>query len=186
MAFSSKPEEFVNQPSPRFQWVTGDGNTVGIWGLEWADLLLKALADYYPEYACEVWQPDLRADMTYTAQLQQNLVHRNFPAVIKRVFRHYKFYPELYSQGILRLAEQMDNDDSVFMLSANVRSSWLKELAENMERSRLLYYTFLEPCRLLPDKIKWQNPFRALTTSFINSQKIIQIRTMDYLFTGPA
>lgn len=76
-------EEYSNQPRPKWNWDTPDGNWVGIWGYDWADQLAIECSKITDEFEHEVWQPDLRADKIYSAEINKNVFHKLFPAKLR-------------------------------------------------------------------------------------------------------
>jgi glycosyltransferase involved in cell wall biosynthesis len=184
ITFCSKEAEFENQPAPKFQWTTPEGKTVGIWGLEWGDLLLKALADHYPDYDCEVWQPDLKADKQYTAQLQERLIHTNFPARMVKVFQRYKLIDEIQFKNIGEYISQNDNESTIFMFPTYVYYRWLNLAVQSVRRGRILYYNFLHPRLMLPQPIATINPLKACNYHLINMKKKAWLRRVDNLYSG--
>ncbi len=67
-------------PRPEINWDTPDGNWVGIYGSDWADLIGKEILKINKDFAHEVWQPDLRADKVYSHNLPTGVCHKLFPA----------------------------------------------------------------------------------------------------------
>jgi glycosyltransferase involved in cell wall biosynthesis len=184
MTFSPHYVEFENQPRPPFCWTNQKGEWIGIWGLDWGDLLLKTVADYYQQYQCEVWQPDYRADRTYTADLQTRLKHINFPAEKKRVFQRYRFGYEIYSEQILRDIEKNDTTDTVIMLPSGVYDRWLNNIIGSIKKAVIVYYNLLNISKLLPETAATANPLKALNRYFLTIQKSKCIKRMKILLTG--
>lgn len=77
-------ELYTDAPRPPVHWDTPDGSWVGIWGYDWADLLGNSVLAYAPGYAFEVWQPDVRADRVYEHRFENGLVHKLFPATVRK------------------------------------------------------------------------------------------------------
>lgn len=171
MTRSSKNSEFENQPQPEFLWKNSAGKTVGIWGLEWGDLIMKALAESYQNYFCEVWQPDLRADKTYTAQLCKNLIHTNFPAVMKKNIVGIRVKHEIWSDSYKQRMLENDTEDTVFLVPVGAHRLWLGPLVRSLKRAKLLYLTLLNSKLILPDTKYPTNPIRALKLLKINHTK---------------
>ncbi len=171
MPSSSQDSEFENQPHPEFSWETPQGEMVGIWGLEWGDLHMKALAEYYPQYDCEVWQPDLRADKIYTAQLLKNLVHRNFPACLRSRLKYFRVVKELWSRSYRDSLRELDHENTVFIIPLKHYKLWLKPLIFSLRHSGLLYRTFLNLRHALPDTNYSPHPVKALAQVHSNLVK---------------
>jgi glycosyltransferase involved in cell wall biosynthesis len=172
MTSSSKDSEFENQPEPEFQWQTSGGKTVGIWGLEWADLIMKAFANKYPQYHCEVWQPDIRADKIYTAQLCETLVHRNFPAILKSRLIGLHMTKETNSELYRELISEYDDQDTLFIAPVGTYKLWLKPPIVSLKKSPILYITLLNSAMILPDRGSYPNPIKNLIRWRTNKQKI--------------
>ncbi len=172
MGFSPAYEEYSNQPRPKVNcWGTPRGNWVTISGEDWADLILKALSKYHDDYLCEVWQPDLHADKAYSANLQERLIHRNFPArSIKRIIRG-KAHHEIYSQEILDQVESHDGRNTIFMMPATPLSLWKREIAKRINESRVLFTHFINAGLLLPMPVRTFNPLKAMNRWLINKEK---------------
>ncbi len=184
ITFSTKISEYENQPWPKHVWSNPGGEMVGIWGLEWGDLILKSVAGHYPNYECEVWQPDLRADKVYSAHLQDRLVHRKFPAKMRNFFKTYRFINELYSDIIRVNVREFDTKQTVFMLPSTVRSNWMKDIVGDVKNAKVLYYNLLNDCIMLPSTISSTNPFKAMNHYLLNREKVQWLGSMNNLLTG--
>ncbi|UCF70160.1 MAG: glycosyltransferase family 4 protein [candidate division WOR-3 bacterium] len=75
---------YWNDPRPRINWDISDGSWVGIWEYGWADLIGRQVLRYSDGFEYEVWQPDLRADKVYSYTFSGGLVHKAFPATLRR------------------------------------------------------------------------------------------------------
>lgn len=182
--FSPKYAEYADKPKPKYNWDTKDGQWVGIWGYDWGDLHLKSLVEYYNNYDCEVWQPDLRADKIYSVELCNKLVHRNFPAKTIKRFSRFKFREEIYSQSIIEELKNYNDINTVIMLPATVRTKWMVSLLESIRDTRHLYYHYLNEALLLPSKINTFNPFKAYNRYLLNKEKLKWLKKMNVLLTG--
>ena len=182
--FSPKYAEYADKPKPKYNWDTKDGQWVGIWGYDWGDLHLKSLVEYYNNYDCEVWQPDLRADKIYSAELCNKLVHRNFPAKMIKRFSRFKFREEIYSQSIIDELKNYDDYNTVIMLHATVRTKWMVSILESTRNAKHLYYNYLNDALLLPYKINTFNPFKAYNRYLLNKEKLKWLKKMNVLLTS--
>jgi len=91
-------------------WETQNDEIIGTSGQDWPDLIASSILTQTNEFEFEVWQPDYRADMTYSYQVSNNLVHRLFPATDTRKFygiRINRFItsPQMIN-ALLKLKEQ--------------------------------------------------------------------------------
>lgn len=176
ITFSPKYAEYENQPDPEYCWINQDGLRIGISGLDFGDLICKTLVDYYSEYDCEVWQPDLRADKIYSAQFQDRFVHRNYPAIIRKIVKRCKFVDEIYSETIIKQIGEYDDKDTVFMLPAKEYSLWLTEILATIKMSKILYFYFLNNEMLLTNPIHTVNPLKAVNRLLLNREKLLGMR----------
>lgn len=65
---------------PEIAWDKPGGEVAGFWPREWMDLLGAEILKITERYEWEVWQPDYRADKTYSHKLDTGVTHRLFPA----------------------------------------------------------------------------------------------------------
>lgn len=103
--------EEVKDTRPRANWDTADGQWVGIWGYEWADLLGNSILANVLNVDFEVWQPDPRADKVYSHRFENNLCHRLFPARV----RHTLYKPVIYSREILEQLEREQKEHRILI-----------------------------------------------------------------------
>jgi glycosyltransferase involved in cell wall biosynthesis len=183
ISFSTKDSEYENQEKPKFSWMNSKGEMLGIWEKEWGDIMLKRLVSHYPDYDCEIWQPELRADRIYSAQLHDRLIHRKFPAVLRTSYKRLKTHRENYSQGILDQIHKNDAKGTVFMLPAAVYSRWMKEIIGSIQQASILHYNLLNNRLLLPNRVKTGNPFKALNQCLINLEKTSALTRVQALLT---
>lgn len=182
ISFSTQPAEYQNQEQPLFTWTNPKGEMIGIWDKEWGDILLKALAENYPEYECEVWQPELRADKIYSAQLRERLIHRKFPAVKKKRWKRNYVMNEIFSQEIVEYVKKHDDGNTVFILPAKVFSRWLWVIFGSIKRSRVLFYNFLNSGLLLPNETKPRHLGKRVNNCLMNREKSLWMkRTLNLL-----
>lgn len=184
MTSSTKPAEYENQERPKFCWTNPRSEMIGIWDKEWGDMLLKALVDHYPQYECEVWQPELRADKIYTAQLQESLVHRKFPAEIKTKLNCLKIVREIHSDLMLEQVAAYDETDTVFMVPASAHCRWVYSFVKSVTKARIMYYHLLNLSVVLPAETRTMDPVRALHRYLLDRQKRSRLRGMQALLTG--
>jgi glycosyltransferase involved in cell wall biosynthesis len=164
-------------------WITENGKVVHIFGYDFGDLFLKALTQYYADYNCEIWQPDLVADKIYTAQLQERVIHRNFPAKKIKVFKRYKFFEDIYSNEILKWAKRYDGKDTIFMLPIIPERLIEKKIIISLKQSKVLYYNFLNSERILPSKVNTLNPLKRINRLLINYNKMKWLKKVKNLLS---
>ncbi len=92
---------YADTPRPKITWEIGENQWVGIWNIEWPDLIGNEILKLTDEFIYEVWQPDPRARNIYSCTYSNGLTHKLFPAKIhlKRVgFKRIQevYSPELY------------------------------------------------------------------------------------------
>ncbi len=155
-----------------YKWINNNGNLGYISGKEFGDILLKSLAEYYPDYNCEVWQQDINTDKIYTVQIQERVIHRNFPAKNIKVFKRYKYFEDLYSIEILRWAKRNDDIDTIFMLPITAERLIEKKIISSLKKSQILYYNFLNSERILPSTFKTFNPLKIINQLLIKYNKM--------------
>ena len=78
-------EMYMNEPRPEINWNTPNGSWVGIGGYDWGDQLGNVVLQETDEFEFEVWQPYLRAYKIYQHTYDNDLVHKLFPAYIKKM-----------------------------------------------------------------------------------------------------
>lgn len=181
MTFSPKYAEYENKARPRFCWDLPKGKWVGIWGYDFGDLMMKALVDHYPGYDCEVWQPDLRADRVYSAQLHERLAHRNFPARTRTFLRRFKLSLEIYSQELLLEAKKLDGAGTVFILPALSKSQWINKFRKTIKKSLILRAHGLSSSLLLGNYCRSRNIFRQLNRWFLSREHAVSMRDIQHL-----
>lgn len=181
--YFSPPYDVYKTLPEENSWITENGNVVHIFGYDFGDLLLKALTDYYSNYNCEIWQPDLIADKIYTAQFNERLVHRNFPAKKIKIFNKFKFCKDVYSKYLLEYIKKYDNKENIFMISS---SNYLngRKIAKYIKKANKLYYCFFNLQLLLPDKIETNNPLKIVNSWIKNHNKIRWLKQVKNLLTG--
>lgn len=116
------PYEYnADEARPDINWETNNGQWVGIWPYEWADVLGFELLKITDRLDYEVWQPDPRADKIYSHQFENGLIHRLFPAKSKAYLMGLKMKRDFYSAAMSdKLDEVSDNNTKVVLhLNAN-------------------------------------------------------------------
>lgn len=81
MPYPPAYEEWGNQPKPKINWDTPDGNWVGIWRGDWADLIGTEILKIKNDIDYQVWQTDYRADKVYSHTFDCKLKRCLFPAL---------------------------------------------------------------------------------------------------------
>jgi len=185
MTFSPAYQEWANKPCPTTNcWTTSRGETVAIPGEDWQDLLLKALVENYSEYECEVWQPDFHADRVYSAQLQDRLVHRNFPGLRIKRWKRGKPVGENFSRPMLRWLRKQDSPDTVFLVPVNLYDVWVKKMILSVRFSHILYYNFLNTSLMLPRPLDPCQPLKAANRWLINREQKRWLGRVEHLLVA--
>lgn len=99
-------KKFNDNSKPEIFYKTQKDNWVGISGDEWADLIGKYVTKYDENIIFEVWQPDIRADKIYNAEISERVNHILFPAHIRKnlIGAYY------YSEKILKKIKKNDEN----------------------------------------------------------------------------
>jgi len=106
---------YHNAPRPLVNWDTPDGQWVGIWGYDWADLLGNEVLRVNNEFEFEVWQPDLRADKIYSHVFDSGLVHRLFPAILRKKLFGFKFVDKIYSAHMIKELSKRIREEKIIL-----------------------------------------------------------------------
>jgi glycosyltransferase involved in cell wall biosynthesis len=80
---------------PGVWWPTPSGSWVGIWGYDWDDLIGQEVRRLTGRFDFEVWQPDPRADRIYSHVSRWGVIHKLFPAIVRKRYHGYK--TEIYT-----------------------------------------------------------------------------------------
>ncbi|MFX0132348.1 MAG: glycosyltransferase family 4 protein [Candidatus Hodarchaeota archaeon] len=135
---------YHKDPRPPINWDTPDGSWVGIWGYDWADLLGNELLKSSDEFKYEVWQPDLRADKTYSYTFESGLVHKLFPARKKSILTGLKIKREIYSDFIINGIGNLDELNNNILLHLSAQPDYMYKLIQHKFYNRLpIVYQFL-------------------------------------------
>jgi glycosyltransferase involved in cell wall biosynthesis len=105
-----------NEPRPEVNWDAPAGRWLGIWGKDWHDLLGHEILKITDELEYEVWQPDYRADKIYTHRFDYGLVHKLFPARIKKYRDGLRINQAIFSAPILGMLEPLSEDGQPHVL----------------------------------------------------------------------
>jgi len=116
-------DAYKGLPRPKYNWDTPDGNWVGIWGFDWADIIGENILSLTKDYDFEVWQPDLRADRIYEQVLGNGCIHRLFPAESIKVFNTYKYINEWYSSSLLQELEKLHNQGTKIVIASRLEGT---------------------------------------------------------------
>lgn len=183
IGFSTKPEEYDNQPRPQFCWTRQDGKMIGIWGMEWGEILMKALIKFSPEYEGEIWKPEVGADRIYSAQLSERLVSRKFPAIDIRYTGLIRHFNRVSSESIIAQVKLKDNSETIFMLPVTRKPSWIDDVINSIGQARIIHYNFLNSSLMLPQLLRTCNPLQILRHELLNRGKAHRLRKIRNLLT---
>jgi glycosyltransferase involved in cell wall biosynthesis len=174
-------EEFENKPRPRWNWDTSAGSWVGILDDEWGYLIGNTLVKYSTKVDYEAWQLDLRADKIYTAEIDDRLVHKIFPAKKSKFFRGLKSVEYIYSKQLIEYAKKYNDKHVTFILPATDLSPFLDALVELLDKATILYRNLISTTLLLPITEWCFNPVRLLHR-YLVAQKIYKcLKRIKYL-----
>jgi len=183
ISFSPAYKEWGDKPRPWPNWTTPNGGWVGIPALDWGDILLRALASHAPDYRCEVWQPDLRADKVYRAEFGDNFSHSNFPAVMIKRMKLGQFREEIYSDKLLQSVMKLDSPDTVFMLPVSRHTHWMRRINSAVKLGKILHYNFLNSSLMLPVRYGGKSITKAIGTFMANRIKSAWMYRVKNLLT---
>jgi len=178
-------EVYANQPKPKIHWDTPIGSWVGIWGYDWAELMGKAMVNEYPDYDYEVWQMDTRADKIYEAILQERLMHRKFPGIIKHHRPGIKKENYVNSPALIEYVKRnIDAENYVFLMPATVETPFTRGLLKVLKNVLVIHYNFLNTSRLAPGKEFTLNPLRNLHRYLRNRSKKRHLNSIHFLLNS--
>ncbi len=115
-------DSYRNQPRPKINWDTPNGNWVGIWGYDWQDIIGNYVLKYSDEFEYEVWQPDHRADKIYEHRFENGLVHKLFPTTNKYIIWGLRLKKIFYSPLMIQQLNEIKNSKNIILhISASYR-----------------------------------------------------------------
>jgi glycosyltransferase involved in cell wall biosynthesis len=183
VTFSPKYEEFSNQPRPKWNWDTTTGSWVGTWFGDWGDLIGKELVKHSDDIDYEVWQVDLRADKIYTAEFEDRLIKKKFPAQEKKYLRGLKRCDYIYSNQLIEYARDYNRNNVTFILPSTNPSPFRYKLAKSIYKAVIIYNNFLNTKLLLPDVERCLNPVRFLHRMLVSKKNHRNLQNIDYFLT---
>jgi glycosyltransferase involved in cell wall biosynthesis len=183
ITFSPPYEEYANKSKPQWNWDTPNGSWVGIWGYDWGDLIGKSLVKYSDKVEYEVWQVDERADKIYTAELDERVIHKNFPAQRKGHFSGLKRGEYIFSKLVIEYARVFNNQNVIFMLPSTVISPFIETLVKSIDNANIIYYNLISTSLLLPTIEYCFNPLRLLHRYLLRRRNLQHIKTIKHLLT---
>lgn len=184
ITYSPKYDEYANQPKPKWYWDKPDGSYVGIWGYEWGDMLGKASTEYCKRLEFEVWQLDIRADLIYSANISDRVIHRNFPAIYKKKQNGLKSAKYLYSNKLLEYARANNKSNVILMFPSTVISPFKWDLFAILNNVRIIQYNFLNTKLMFPYIESTMNPIKFLHRTLISFEKKRNLSLMKNLLTS--
>lgn len=143
-------EEYANKPRPAVNWDTPNGSWVGIWGNDWPDLIAIECIKVDPKIQHEIWQPDLRADKVYSAEIYPGVLHKQFPSINRIKFCGLKRIKYLFSEEMKINICQLNPEITVVVLHF-LNSPFINSL-NKLEFPKINFYTGL------PDTLLTINP----------------------------
>ena len=117
----------TDEPRPTLNWDTPNGRWVGIWGLDWHDLLGNEVLRTSDMFEYEVWQPDFRADRIYEHRFENGLAHKLFPAKKRAFLDGLKISHDLFSRDILQMLESAADKSGPLVLHLDASPALMSE-----------------------------------------------------------
>jgi len=165
---------YENKPRPEINWNISNGDWVGIWGYDWANIIGNEVLKVTSEIDYEVWQPDYRANQVYKHEFENRLVHILFPAS--------KVNGQLFSNEIIKYIERLKENNNVILKIGRAKTL-MSELILNKFSPYLpiinMYFGNLSSVNLKYGRnpIKWIKTYRRWKSelSHLNKQRYISI-----------
>jgi glycosyltransferase involved in cell wall biosynthesis len=129
----------------------------------------------------EVWQLDLRADKIYMAELNDRLLHKNFPAQKKKFFRGLKISEYIFSKEIIEYARQYNDKNVTFILPAALIDPFKYTFLKSIDKTIIIYRNFISTSLLLPTLEASRNPLKLLHRYLLSKKKLHNLKIMKHL-----
>jgi glycosyltransferase involved in cell wall biosynthesis len=184
ITFTPPYKEYENRPRPEYSWEKPDGSWIGVWGYDWGDLLGKVVVSYLQNIDFEVWQVDERADKIYTAELDDRLVHRQFPAKKRKYLNGLKIAAHPYSKSMIEYAEKYNNSSTILFIPSKEIAPLSENLIKAFPLARKVHYNFLNTKLLLPSFVFSYNPIRLFHRFLLNRTNLRNLKGIKNLVTG--
>lgn len=163
--------EYGNTVKPDHSWENSKGEIIGVWRQDWGHVFAKDVKRFFPEVEFEVWRPDYRADKEYMHVFKDQVIHRSFPAQMKKFrfgLKRTGFWTsrELVEKLDLYISEDQKSKDLLCHIPLDF--SYLSHILLKKFKTRLpfLHTSHLNP-QLLNPKIATINPLKYLHRLFI-------------------
>lgn len=130
------PYEYLSsEERPEHYWEKPDGSWLGFWYREWPDLLGTEILKQTDRFDWEVWQPDLRADRTYSKTMETGVIHRLFPAKAKKYRPGFKTQLGVFSAELLSQVKSAMHQPVILQLHG-FRNPFLAEILKEVGAER--------------------------------------------------
>jgi glycosyltransferase involved in cell wall biosynthesis len=110
-AYHFSPDE-----KPDFYWEKPDGSILGFWKREWPDLLGESFLKETDRFKWEVWQPDYRADKSYSQKIETGVTHYLLPAEDKIYRPGIRSQKGIFSKAIIEKIDALKNHRIILQL----------------------------------------------------------------------
>jgi glycosyltransferase involved in cell wall biosynthesis len=91
----------------------------GFWRGDWGDQLGQLLKSYYPDTEYECWQPDRRVDRIYEHRFEDGILHKKFPAEMRKNIYGLKIINSTYSKSIIEELNKIKDTYTLIHLGAD-------------------------------------------------------------------
>jgi hypothetical protein len=186
ITFSPKYQEYENKERPKWTWEKKNGDWIGIWGYDWGDLIGKSLASVCKNINIEIWQFDLRADIIYSAELADRVIHRNFPAKMVKSLYGSLISGQgsyLYSKEMIDFSQSYNHEGNVLFHPATIHNPGKSELFKSISKLKIIHTHFLNDALLLPSFDFSFNPKVLLQNAVKYFAKKNNLHQMNYLIS---
>ncbi|MGE5343001.1 MAG: glycosyltransferase family 4 protein [Candidatus Omnitrophota bacterium] len=163
---------FRHQPRPAIHWDTAQGQWVGIWGADWPDLIGKEVLKLTDQFDYEVWQPDLGADNVYSHRFENGLIHRLFPASLKREFYGIKIKGSIVCPRMVEAMKRETKVRCIIHLNGDLASLFNLHLISNIGHFPTIHS--LHGMYVAPntEMVTWRKNILANMSHFLNYRKL--------------
>lgn len=158
--------EYGTTLKPDHSWVNSKGEIIGVWRQDWGHVFAKDVKRFYPEVEFEVWRPDYRAEKEYMHVFKDKVIHRSFPAQMKKFrfgLKRTEFWTSRELVDKLDLFISEDHKSKDLLCHIPLDFSYLSNILLKKFKTRLpfLHTSHLNP-QLLNPNIATINPLKYL------------------------
>lgn len=172
-------DEYSDKPKPAIYWDMPNGDWVGIWGHDWANVLGENILKYSDNFEYEVWQPDNKADKIYEYHFNSGLVHKLFPAKKIRFLRGFYFDKGWKSSLMISSIKKLDKrNKTIFILNGSASYLEYSILNEIIFKHPFIFLFYHNLQNFLAPKKKSNNLIKKL------HRKLFYSYQKNYLIKG--